>query len=151
MLRSLKTPKTVADTGKDKKKIVQLSLAHNGSFNFTALLNIDLGKKNYGKYANLFYYNTDKGELEFSDCSLIENGKASIEFTHASDYAILIDSEPLGSFEDVSTAAGALHTAMIYRKQGCLSRLRRGNNYCRWNFGGDICKAQTKIKHNIGL
>ncbi len=87
---------------------MQISLAHNGEFGFTAKLSIELGKKNDGLYANLFYYNTDKGELEFADCSIIENGKASIEFTHASDYAVVIDSEPLGAFEDVSTAVGAI-------------------------------------------
>ncbi len=85
---------------------MQISLSHNGAFGFTAALNIDLGKKNNGLYANLFYYNSGIDELEFVDCSIIENGKASIEFTHASDYAIVIDSEPLGAYEDISVAAG---------------------------------------------
>lgn len=87
---------------------IQISLAHDGEFGFTAELNIELGRKNDGLFANLFYYNKGKKTLEFVDCSFIENGMASIEFTHASDYAIVIDKEPLGGFENI--AAGAYET-----------------------------------------
>lgn len=86
---------------------IQISLAYDGEFGFTARLSIDLGTKNDGLYANLFYYN-DAEKLEFIDSSIIENGVASIDFTHASDYAIVIDSEPFGAYEDVSAAAGVL-------------------------------------------
>lgn len=84
----------------------QLSLDYDGSFGFTATMTISLGKVNNGLYANLYYYNPDSKELEFVDCGLIENGSANLVFRHASDYAIVIDEEPLGTYDDVSAAAG---------------------------------------------
>lgn len=85
---------------------VQISLKHNGEFGFTATLTIDLGSKNDGYYANLYYYNPETNQLEFVDYGKIEGGKADLVFTHASDWAIVIDKEPLGATEDASTEAG---------------------------------------------
>ena len=68
----------------------QLSLVYDGEFNFTATLTISVGKEHKGKYGNLYYYN-EKNELEFVDSAVIgTNGKVSLEFTHASDYVIVI-------------------------------------------------------------
>lgn len=84
----------------------QISLDHKGIFGCTAALTYDVGAKYNGLYANLFYYNPKTEQLEFADCSLISGGKAKFVFTHASDYLITISDEPLGEFEDVSSAAG---------------------------------------------
>ncbi len=74
----------------------QISLAYDGEFGFTAVLSINMGKKNSGLFANLFYYNEQTGELEFICAGEIaENGIAELTFTHASDYAIVIDKEPM--------------------------------------------------------
>lgn len=90
--------------GRNKK---QISLDHNGNFGFTAVMTYDIGSRYNGLYANIFYYNPKTKELELSDCSLISGGKASFVFAHASDYLITVTDEPLGEFEDVSSAAGA--------------------------------------------
>ena len=37
---------------------------------------------------------------------MVSGGNANFMFTHASDYLITISDEPLGEFEDVSSAAG---------------------------------------------
>ncbi|MDE6728095.1 MAG: hypothetical protein K2J80_09195 [Oscillospiraceae bacterium] len=84
----------------------QLSLDHNGSFGFAAVMTYDIGTKYNGSYANLFYYNRKTKGLELIYCSPISNGKASFVFNHASDYLITVTDEPLGDFEDVSAAAG---------------------------------------------
>lgn len=84
----------------------QLSLDHNGTFGCTAALTVDVGTKYNGLYANLFYYNPKTKSLELTDCSLISGGNAKFMFTHASDYLITVTAEPLGEFEDVSSAAG---------------------------------------------
>lgn len=84
----------------------QISLDHKGNFGCTASLTYDIGTKYNGLYANLFYYNPKTDELEFTDCSLISGGNAKFTFTHASDYLITISDEPLGEFEDVSSASG---------------------------------------------
>ena len=45
-----------------------------------------------GLYANMFYFNEKTGELEFICADEIaEDGTAELTFTHASDYAIVID------------------------------------------------------------
>lgn len=84
----------------------QISLDHNGNFGCTAALTVDVGTKYNGLYANLFYYNPKTESLELTDCSLISGGNAKFMFTHASDYLITVTAEPLGEFEDVSSAAG---------------------------------------------
>ena len=71
---------------------MNLSLAYNGEFGFTAILTINMESKNAGLYANLFYYNEQTGELEFVSAGQIDaDGKVELEFTHASDYMIVID------------------------------------------------------------
>lgn len=92
----------------DPSNTIPLVLAHNGNFGCSATLSIDL-KDNDNKIANLYYYNTKTKELEFVDSSVIVNGKASLVFTHASDWAIVI-SDTSAEYEDVSSAAGAYET-----------------------------------------
>ena len=71
---------------------IQLSLAHNGEFGFSAVLSINLGKENAGYIASLYYYNEDIGELEFICADEVaQDGTVSIAFTHASDYVIVVD------------------------------------------------------------
>lgn len=71
---------------------IQLSLAHDGEFGFTAVLSVNLGKENAGYTASLYYYNQNAGELEFMCADEVtEDGTVSFAFTHASDYVIVID------------------------------------------------------------
>ena len=59
--------------------------------------------ENAGLYANLFYFNEKTGELEFI-CydEIAADGTAELTFTHASDYAIVIDTEPMDKLEQVT-------------------------------------------------
>jgi len=76
----------------DGKEVVNLSLTFDGEFGFKATLTVDMGSKNAGKYANLYYYNPETGEYEFVCAAPIdENGNADLGFGHASDYTIVID------------------------------------------------------------
>ncbi|MDE7302486.1 MAG: Ig-like domain-containing protein [Oscillospiraceae bacterium] len=98
-------PNEVVDKAEGSHKR-QISLDHNGSFGCNAVMSYDVGTQYNGLYANLFYYNRKAKELELIDCSPISGGKANFVFTHASDYLITISDEPLGDYEDVSSAAG---------------------------------------------
>ena len=70
---------------------IQISLAHEGEFGFTAVLSINLGKENVGLTASLYYYNESAGELEFICSDIVaEDGMVLLAFTHASDYVIAI-------------------------------------------------------------
>ena len=84
---------------------VNLTLMHNGEFGFTATLTINMEAVNAGLYANLFYYNPENGELEFMCAGKIdENGNTELTFSHASDYTVVIDTEPMdGSVQDNET------------------------------------------------
>ena len=88
---------------------IQISLAYDGEFGFTAVLSINMEAKNAGLYANLFYYNETTGELEFICADEIaEDGTADLTFTHASDYTIAIDEAPMdGNGADDSTGTGS--------------------------------------------
>lgn len=88
---------------------IQISLAYDGEFGFTAVLSINMEAKNAGLYANLFYYNETTGELEFICADEIaEDGTADLTFTHTSDYTIAIDETSMdGSEADDSTEAGS--------------------------------------------
>ena len=92
----------------------QISLAYDGEFGFTAVLSINMEASNAGMYANLFYFNEKTGELKFICADEIaEDGTAELTFTHASDYAIVIDKDPMdvASNETVGTNVDISGTA----------------------------------------
>ncbi len=93
-----------------EKYSIQLSLAHEGEFGFTAVLFLNLGKENAGLTANLYYYNESSGELEFICADKVdEDGTVSLTFTHASDYVIVVDGEAAQEGgEEISAAASAV-------------------------------------------
>ena len=71
---------------------LNLTLAYDGEFGFTATLTVNMESKNAGLYANLFYYNEQTGELEFISAGQIDpDGNVELVFTHASDYTIVVD------------------------------------------------------------
>lgn len=76
---------------------MQLSLSHNGEFGFKAKLQFNIGAEHKGKYGNLYYYNKE-GKLEFINAGKIdEDGNVSLEFTHASDYVVVIDEKSMAN------------------------------------------------------
>ena len=73
---------------------LNLTLAYDGEFGFTATLTVNMESKNAGLYANLFYYNEQTGELEFISAGQIDpDGNVELVFTHASDYTIVVDAK----------------------------------------------------------
>lgn len=72
---------------------IQLSLAHEGAFECTPVLSVNLGKENAGLTASLYYYNQASGKLEpVSEAGITEDGTANLAFRHASDYLIVVKS-----------------------------------------------------------
>ena len=75
-----------------ERSSLNLTLAYDGEFGFTATLTVNMESKNAGLYANLFYYNEQTGELEFISAGQIDpDGNVELVFTHASDYTIVVD------------------------------------------------------------
>lgn len=77
---------------------MQIRLAHNGEFGFTAVLFMNVDKKNAGLEAKLYYYNKETNALEFIGTGIVdENGIVGLTFTHASDYVIVMESKKYNS------------------------------------------------------
>ena len=87
-------PVSVINTITGTVDTIQLSLKHDWEFGFTMTLTAPLGKTNAGYWANLYYYNEGTKALEFQAADRIAaDGTAEFAFSHASDYAIVIDTE----------------------------------------------------------
>ena len=85
-------PVNVINTITGEVGTVQITLAHNGDFGFTMTLTAPLGKENAGYWANLYHYDEDAEALNFEAAAKIdEDGSVTIPFSHASQYAIVID------------------------------------------------------------
>lgn len=89
-------PAELIDEPADGNAYLQFTLAHDGPFGFDAELTVALGAEYCGKYANLFYYNPERMELEFVCDSVIDaEGNACFDMEHASSYVIIISDQPL--------------------------------------------------------
>ena len=100
-------PVNVINTITGEVGTVQITLAHDGEFGFTMTLTAPLGKENAGYWANLYHYKVNGGEADREDplgddedaealnfetaAKIDETGNVTIPFTHASQYAIVID------------------------------------------------------------
>ena len=85
-------PVDVVNTITGEVGTVQITLAHNGEFGFTMTLTAPLGKENAGYWANLYHYDERAEAMNFEAAAKIdEDGSVTIPFSHASQYAIVID------------------------------------------------------------
>ncbi len=119
-------PVSVINTVTGTVDTIQLSLKHDGEFGFAMTLSAPLGKTNAGYWANLYYYNTRTRALEFQTADKIaSDGTASFPFSHASDYAIVIDTdshEPVElPFTDVPEGAWYEDAAAYVYKHGLMA------------------------------
>ena len=90
--KGAKIPVRVLNKVTGENSYIAISLKHNGSFGFKAVLTVELSKKNKGLFANLYYYNSKTKKTEFISSDKIgSDGKADFGFTHASDYVIVLD------------------------------------------------------------
>ena len=85
-------PVNVINTITGEVGTVQITLAHDGDFGFTMTLTAPLGAKNAGYWANLYHYDEDAEQLTFETAAEIDaDGNAALPLSHASQYAIVID------------------------------------------------------------
>ena len=98
-------PARVINAVTGESEYITITLAHNGEFGFKAVLTVDMGVKNEGYFANLYWY-TDN-DTKFICADKIDNkGRANLVFTHASEYVIVIDENDHTPEDDVSAGAG---------------------------------------------
>ena len=85
-------PVNVINTITGEVGTVQMTLAHDGAFGFTMTLTAPLGVENSGYWANLYHYDEADEQLTFETAAEIDaDGSVAIPFSHASQYAIVID------------------------------------------------------------
>lgn len=110
------------------KPTTQLSLAHNGDFGLKAKLTVelgDLGKQNVGQYGNLYYYDSD-GKLVFQNAGVINpDGTVSLDFSHASDYVVIIGPEETPKARKVYTFTYGFVVAILAVGAALFVTLRR--------------------------
>lgn len=87
---------TQAAGGDENNVVIELSLHHDGAFDFSPVLTVNTAADNVGRTGNLFYYNPDSKTLEFVEASPVsETGDISFTFSHASDYAVVISDKSM--------------------------------------------------------
>ncbi len=103
-------------------EIRQLELAHTGQFGVTLTLRLDVGQANSGYWANLYYFNPQTQALEYQTAARIgADGNADIPFTHASSYAVVIDTVSHGHpFTDVPENAWYTEAALWAWREGLM-------------------------------
>ncbi|MCR4596330.1 MAG: hypothetical protein K5673_06070 [Lachnospiraceae bacterium] len=70
----------------------EIDIAHAGDFGFEGTLRVPFGESNAGKYGNLYYYDTEAGELRLLQTAKIGNdGYAEYKLDHASNYSVIIN------------------------------------------------------------
>ena len=85
-------PVNVINTITGEVGTVQITLAHDGEFGFTMTLTAPLGKENAGYWANLYHYDERAEAMNFEAAAEIDaDGSVSLPMSHASQYAIVID------------------------------------------------------------
>lgn len=91
-----------ASGNNDNNPVIELSLAHDGPFDFSPILTINTAKDNAGRIANLFYFNPETTELEFvDDVEITDDGDITFTFSHASDYAVVISDESMAEIVSI--------------------------------------------------
>lgn len=85
-------PKQKVTALADGNETIQLSLNYDGVFGFEGVLRLSVGTDHSGKTANLYYYNETTGKFEYYQAVQVkEDGTVDFEFSHASDYVIVLN------------------------------------------------------------
>ena len=77
-----------------EKGAVQMTLAHDGEFGFAMTLTAPVGTENKGLWANLYHYDTTRKQMLFETAAQVDaSGNVALKFSHASEYAIVLDTK----------------------------------------------------------
>lgn len=90
--------------------VKQISLAYSGDFGFKASLTYNIGSEYAGKYGNLYYYDST-GRMIFQNAGTIDaDGNISLNFSHASEYAVVIADNAVTTDNADNTATSSIAT-----------------------------------------
>lgn len=131
----------------------QLTLVHEGDFGFKATLTLNMGNEYSGKYGNLYYHDSD-GKMVFINAGQISpNGDVSLEFSHASDYVIVMNDKEM-SQTDVPTSVAPITNNGQKVNQN--KSPKTGDNWmgivwmlCSFSALGVICSMRRKNQYHV--
>ena len=83
-------PERVLEIVAGGRPVRQMSLTFDGELGFRGYLKINLGLQHAGEYANLYFYDSNTDPTSISTDRIDDEGNALFEFSHASDYVIVI-------------------------------------------------------------
>lgn len=90
--------------------VKQISLAYSGDFGFKASLTYNIGSEYAGKYGNLYYCDST-GRMIFQNAGTIDaDGNISLNFSHASEYAVVIADNDVTTDNADNTATSSIAT-----------------------------------------
>ncbi len=95
-LNTKNIPSSIVNEVADVYPHTNITLNHDGEFGFTAIMSLNLGQDKQGLFANLYYYNEKNNSMEFISSSEVNsNGISTFDFTHASDYTVIVRGDQL--------------------------------------------------------
>ena len=103
-------PQELMEDAAGENEYLEFDLEHDGPFGFMAELEIALNPEDCGRYANLFYFDSEAETLDYICSAIIdENGYARFSMEHASSYVIIISDYPITGIvaEDGGTSGSA--------------------------------------------
>ena len=111
----------------------QFSIKHEGDFGFTANLTVKLNAQDAGKTAKLFYYNKAAGTMDLVDYAIINNyGEATFEMTHASSYAVSVNTGAAASEDTTSSVTDKSSDSKTNASDSTVKKNGKKNNAWLW-------------------
>lgn len=92
-LHTTAIPKEQVKSAAAGRPSIQLSLAHDGEFGFSAALTVPVGKDYASQPVTLYYWTADQSLQKVATATVKENGTVELSFQHASDYLLVIGEE----------------------------------------------------------
>ena len=120
VLNSNVVPTTLKSGVSAGKDYMEISLNYDGEFGFQTTITIPVGKQHEGMYAKVYYYNEEKGRMDYiSSGKVDENGNADITLTHASDYVLVFDS--IGTVQTGDQTPYAMILLVFFAGLACIA------------------------------
>lgn len=118
-------PQAAVETVAAHRHSLQLSLAHDGAFGFNATLTVPVGTTYAGQPATLYYWTPSEALEKVTDGTVNEDGTLDLDFSHASDYLLVIGEDqsltPTSNRLPLAAAAvivlAAVTTVLLLRKK----------------------------------
>ena len=110
-----KIPEATIKALTGERNFIPIHIAHQGEFGFQAMLTLGMEEKHSGLLACLYYYNEEKRAFLLQSIEQISTeNRVGFQFTHASDYIIILEKELQLGDEVLDNLTAALSSDILY-------------------------------------